>query len=46
LREAASHFFTGHLKPVIDEVVPLAEAAAAHVRLETKEHFGKVVLTP
>ena len=46
LREAASHFFTGHLKPVIDEVVPLAEAGAAQARLEASEHFGKIVLTP
>jgi zinc-binding alcohol dehydrogenase/oxidoreductase len=30
-------------RPVIDEVFPLAEAAAAHERLEG-QHFGKIVL--
>jgi NADPH:quinone reductase-like Zn-dependent oxidoreductase len=46
LREAAAHFFAGRLTPVIDEVMPLADAAAAHARLESKSHFGKIVLTP
>lgn len=46
LREAAVHFFAGRLAPVIDEVVPLADAAAAHARLEAKAQFGKIVLTP
>ncbi len=32
------------LKPVIDRVFPLAEAAAAHAYLEAGEQFGKVVL--
>ena len=32
------------LKPVIDTVFPLAEAAAAHARMESKEHIGKIVL--
>ena len=31
-------------RPVIDSVRPLAEAAAAHERMETGEHFGKLVL--
>ena len=30
--------------PVIDSVRPLAEAAAAHERLEAGDHFGKLVL--
>ncbi|MGH3053781.1 MAG: zinc-binding dehydrogenase [Gaiellaceae bacterium] len=30
--------------PVIDEVVPLAEARAAHERLEAGEQLGKIVL--
>jgi NADPH:quinone reductase-like Zn-dependent oxidoreductase len=42
---AAAHFFEGRLRPVIDEVVPLPEAAAAHQRLEKGEQFGKIVLT-
>ena len=32
------------LKPVIDRVFPLAEAAAAHARMESGEHVGKIVL--
>lgn len=32
------------LKPVIDRVFPLAEAAAAHERMESGEHIGKIVL--
>ena len=32
------------LKPVIDSVYPLAEAAAAHARMESGEHIGKIVL--
>src|SRR6266571_4056897 len=34
----------GRLKPVIDRVFPLAEAAAAHAYLESSSQFGKVVL--
>ena len=33
------------LKPVIDHVFPLAEAAAAHARMEAGEHIGKIVLS-
>jgi NADPH:quinone reductase-like Zn-dependent oxidoreductase len=32
--------------PVIDRVYPLAEIRAAHERLENKEQFGKIVVTP
>jgi NADPH:quinone reductase-like Zn-dependent oxidoreductase len=35
----------GRLKPVVDRVFPLAEAAAAHTYLEAGSQFGKVVLT-
>jgi NADPH2:quinone reductase len=35
----------GRLRPVIDSVFPLAEAAKAHERIESAEHVGKVVLT-
>jgi NADPH:quinone reductase-like Zn-dependent oxidoreductase len=35
----------GHLKPVVDRIFPLAEAAAAHTYLESGQQFGKVVLT-
>jgi NADPH:quinone reductase-like Zn-dependent oxidoreductase len=36
----------GKLKPVIDRAFPLAEAAAAHARLQSRESFGKIVLVP
>jgi NADPH:quinone reductase-like Zn-dependent oxidoreductase len=35
----------GRLKPVIDSVFPLAEAAEAHARMEAGEHVGKIVLS-
>jgi len=34
----------GRLRPVIDSTFPLAEAAAAHARMESGEHVGKIVL--
>ena len=34
----------GRLKPVVDSVFPLAEAAEAHQRMESGEHVGKIVL--
>jgi NADPH:quinone reductase-like Zn-dependent oxidoreductase len=34
----------GKLKPVVDSVLPLQEAAAAQERLENREQFGKIVL--
>jgi NADPH2:quinone reductase len=34
----------GRLKPVVDTVLPLAEAAEAHRRMEAGEHVGKIVL--
>jgi len=46
LLEAAPHFFGGLLEPVIDTVLPLADARRAQQRLEDKEQFGKIVLTP
>ncbi|HEY9785984.1 MAG TPA: zinc-binding dehydrogenase [Candidatus Obscuribacterales bacterium] len=39
-------FETGLLKPVVDRVLPLNEAKKAHEILESREHFGKVVLDP
>lgn len=35
----------GRLKPVVDRVFPLSEAAAAHAYLEAGSQFGKVVLS-
>ncbi len=34
----------GRLKPIVDRIFPLAEAAAAHTYLESGLQFGKVVL--
>ncbi|OQW42979.1 MAG: NAD(P)H-quinone oxidoreductase [Proteobacteria bacterium SG_bin5] len=39
------HVEAGRLKPVIDTVFPLAEAGAAHARMEAGEHVGKIVLS-
>jgi NADPH:quinone reductase-like Zn-dependent oxidoreductase len=36
---------SGKARPVIDEVFPLEEAAAAHARMEAGEQLGKIVLT-
>ncbi len=36
---------SGRARPVVDRVYPLAEAAAAHERLESGHQFGKVVLS-
>jgi NADPH:quinone reductase-like Zn-dependent oxidoreductase len=35
---------SGRARPVVDTVFPLAEARAAHERLEAGEQLGKVVL--
>lgn len=34
----------GRIKPVIDTVFPLEEAAKAHRRMETSAHIGKIIL--
>ena len=35
---------SGQLRPVMDRTFPLAEAAAAHARMEAGSHIGKIVL--
>jgi NADPH:quinone reductase-like Zn-dependent oxidoreductase len=37
--------FQGRLKPVVDTVLPLKDAAEAHRRVESRSVFGKVLLT-
>ena len=39
------HVEAGRLRPVIDKVFPLSDAAAAHARMEEGDHVGKIVLT-
>jgi len=46
LNDALRHVASGALKPVVDSIRPLAEARAAHERMESREHFGKLVLVP
>ena len=36
---------SGRAKPVVDSIFPLADARAAHERMEAAEQFGKIVLT-
>ncbi|MCF8483858.1 MAG: NAD(P)H-quinone oxidoreductase [Rhodobacteraceae bacterium] len=47
-REVEAHVWpmiaAGHFAPVIDSEFPLVEAAAAHSRLESSGHTGKIVL--
>jgi NADPH2:quinone reductase len=35
----------GRVKPIIDSTFPLDQAAAAHARMESSQHIGKIVLT-
>lgn len=44
LLKAARLFFGGIVRPAIDRVFPLADAAEAHRHLESRRPFGKVVL--
>ena len=43
-RELMAVIHAGGIRPVIDRTFPLAEAAAAHRRMEQYENFGKIVL--
>ena len=36
----------GLIRPIVDRVLPLSEAAEAHRALEAREAFGKIVLIP
>ncbi len=46
LRALVTLFEQGKVEPVIDAVVPFAEAAKGHARLEERKNVGKVVLVP
>jgi NADPH2:quinone reductase len=35
---------SGQIKPIVDRVFPMEEAAAAHRRMESSRHIGKIVL--
>lgn len=43
-RQVVSLWRAGRIQPVIDQVFPAREAAAAFARLEAGEQFGKIVL--
>lgn len=45
LLDVLKFFPTGKLRPVIDSIYPLAQAAEAQRRMEERKHFGKIVLT-
>jgi len=44
LHDVLQHVFSGRLKPVLDRTFLLADARAAHERMEKSEMFGKIVL--
>ncbi|MEO5988321.1 MAG: zinc-binding dehydrogenase [Candidatus Eisenbacteria bacterium] len=46
LVEVMKHVTSGALEPVVDRVLPLAEARRAHEALEGGQVFGKIVLVP
>src|SRR5262249_44610623 len=46
LNDALRPIAIGALKPVVDTVLPLADARRAHERLEARDAFGKLVLVP
>ncbi len=43
-REVWPLLAAGRIAPVMDRTFPLAEAAAAHARMESSAHIGKIVL--
>lgn len=46
VHEVLAHVAAGRLVPVVDSVLPLSKIADAHRRLEGRDVFGKIVLTP
>ena len=45
IRESLPLFADGRLMPVIDTVLPLAEARRAHELMESNANVGKIVLS-
>lgn len=45
LQDVMEHVKAGRLKPVIDSVYPLRDASQAHLRMEERKNFGKIILT-
>ncbi|MEO8478777.1 MAG: NAD(P)H-quinone oxidoreductase [Gemmatimonadota bacterium] len=43
-QQVLPHFGRGTLRPIVDEVVPMAEAGAAYALLGSNRTFGKVVI--
>lgn len=46
MREVMKHVFSGELKPIVDKVFPLKDAAMAHQYVQDRKVFGKVVIKP
>jgi NADPH:quinone reductase-like Zn-dependent oxidoreductase len=46
LHDALRPIFEGRIRPVIDSVLPMADVAAAHERIEKRAAFGKIILKP
>ena len=44
LLKVLGFFEDGKLRPVVDSILPLADARKAQERMEKSEHFGKIVL--
>ncbi|HWP60563.1 MAG TPA: zinc-binding dehydrogenase [Candidatus Acidoferrales bacterium] len=43
-RQLLAFMNSARVRPILDQIFPLAEAAAAHRRLEERKQFGKIVL--
>ena len=46
LKSLAQKWEAGEIDPVIDSTFPFEKAGEAHLRLENRRNFGKVVLVP
>jgi NADPH:quinone reductase-like Zn-dependent oxidoreductase len=46
MRAVMTAIFTGVIDPILHAVLPLAQIREAHRIMESREHFGKVVMIP